>query len=197
MEKGLNQMPLFVLPPIGYIELLLSGLECEIMLGEQYEKQTYRSRFEIAGPQGRQLLSIPFVHNSTHNSIAEIQIDYSQNWNVKHWRSIETAYRRAPFFEFYAHYFEPLFTKRYSLLAEMSLETLHIILRLLKTNQKLILNTNYQKTLPTIPTQTSITYNQVFIEKNNFIPNLSILDLIFNEGPITIEYLNGFKIEII
>lgn len=189
MEPVINPFPLYCLPSVGFISNLSAMPNSEILLGERFEKQTYRSRFEIAGPQGRQLLSIPLVHKSTHSSMAEVQIDYSQNWNVKHWRSIETAYRRAPFFEFYAHYFEPLFTKKYFLLAELNLEAIQIVLKIIKLKISIELNTDYKETLEPSNFQSSMDYNQVFIEKNGFLLNLSILDLIFNEGPSSKDFL--------
>jgi hypothetical protein len=189
MEQTINPFPLYCLPSVGFISKLSATPNAEILLGERFEKQTYRSRFEIAGPQGCQLLSIPLVHKSTHASMAEVQIDYSQNWNVKHWRSIETAYRRAPFFEFYAHYFEPLFTKKYFLLAELNLEAIHIIVKILKLKISVELNTDYKETLKPSNFESYLDYNQVFIEKIGFLPNLSILDLIFNEGPTSKDFL--------
>lgn len=108
--------------------MLLAFPQPTVSIGEKYLKQTYSNHFKIAGPNNIQKLSIPVIHPLKNAMMAEIKIDYSQNWNVKHWRSIETAYRKAPFFEFYAHYFEPLFTKKYVLLAEMSLESNAIVL---------------------------------------------------------------------
>ncbi len=189
MEQTINPFPLYCLPSVGFISKLSAIPNAEILLGERFEKQTSRSRFEIAGPQGCQLLSIPLVHKSTHASMAEVQIDYSQNWNVKHWRSIETAYRRAPFFEFYAHYFKPLFTKKYVLLAELNLEAIQIVIKILKFKISMELNTDYMETLNPLNVESSMDYNQVFIEKNGFLPNLSILDLIFNEGPSSKDFI--------
>lgn len=189
MGSTLKSFPLFCLPSVGFVSGFCATPDAEIALGERFEKQTYRSRFEIAGPNGRQLLSIPLVHKSTHASMAEVQIDYSQNWNVKHWRSIETAYRRAPFFEFYAHYFETLFTKKYCLLAEFNLEAIQVAFKIVKIKKTILLNTNYSETINSNEFKHGLHYNQVFNEKNGFLPNLSILDLVFNEGPSSNDYL--------
>jgi len=127
METAVDYLPLYVFPPIEFVSAMINSEKPVVSIGERFEKQTFRSRFEIAGPNGRQMLSIPLDHKSTHASTSEVIIDQKNNWQVKHWRSIETAYRKAPFFEFYAHYFEPQFTRKYYLLSEMSLECLHIV----------------------------------------------------------------------
>ena len=171
------------IPSVGYISKLIANPSVKISIGEQFEKQTHRSRFEIAGPNGKQVLSIPLIHQSTHQSMAEVQIDYSQNWQIKHWRSIETAYSKAPFFEFYEHLFRPLFTNNFYLLTEFNLQVLHAILRALKINMPILLDTSYCYTLLKEVETINLKYNQVFIDKNGFISNLSTLDLIFNEGP--------------
>ncbi|MFM9945411.1 MAG: WbqC family protein [Bacteroidia bacterium] len=190
MGEYLNQFPLYFLPPVGFISKFLSTQKPELLIGEKFEKQTYRSRFEIAGPNGRQLLSIPLIHKSTHAFMAEVQVDYSHNWNVKHWRSIETAYRRAPFFEFYAHYFMPLFTKKYFLLAELNLEALKIIFKILKSEPEIKIQTDFTKTLNLEIVFNPKPYFQVFEEKNGFLHNLSILDLVFNQGPSVMDYMD-------
>ena len=123
--------------------------------------------------------------------MAEVVLDYHQNWNVKHWRSIETAYRKAPFFEFYAHYFEPLFTKKYYLLSEMNIESLKIILKILKSETKLVLQPDFCKTIDLKLKDNIQPYFQVFGERHGFLPNLSVLDLIFNEGPSAANYIKG------
>ena len=181
--------PLYILPPVSYIKKLIELPQSTVSIGEKYLKQTYRTRFEIAGPNNLQLLSIPVIHPVKDSMMAEIILDYSQNWNVKHWRSMETAYRKAPFYEFYAHYFEPLFTKKYYLLAELSIEALKIVLKILKCETKLILQTELTQTIELNLEKNTDPYFQVFAERHGFLPGLSILDLIFNEGPGAMDHL--------
>ena len=182
-------LPLYCFPPIDFVAEIIRTPRPMFSLGERFEKQTYRNRFEIAGANGQQLLSIPLIHKSTHGSMAEVQIDHHDNWKIKHWRSIETAYRKSPFFEYYAHHFEPLFKRDYVLISEMNLEALHIIKNVFKIKQEITLNTEYQPTIEGLSNPITARYNQVFADKNGFLQNLSILDLIFNEGPMALDIL--------
>ncbi len=189
MERETDVIPLYVFPPASYFHKLLSGPDVQISLGEKYIKQTLRSRFRIAGANNIQVLSIPVVHSSRNSGMAEARLDCSENWQVKHWRSIETAYRKAPFFEFYAHYFEPLFNRKYYLLAELSLEAIHIILKILKSEVNPKLDMNFGRSIEFETEKSDKEYFQVFAERHGFIQDLSIVDLIFNEGPQSLSYL--------
>jgi hypothetical protein len=189
MEALVNPYPLMCLPTSGFMASFLGNSNLTCLLGEHFEKQTARSRFEIAGPNGKQVLSLPIIHKSSHQTVVEVQIDNAQNWRVKHWRSIETAYNKAPFFEFYAHYFYPLFTHKYHLLAEFNLEAIYAIFKALKVKKSLTLNLEPSPVLGPIELKQTANYNQVFIEKNGFISHLSVIDLIFNEGPNAMDFL--------
>ena len=189
MDPKLNLFPLYCLPPLNFLKAFANADKAQLALGEKFEKQTNRNRFAIAGPNGRQLLSLPLVHTSSHAAMCDVQLDYAQPWNIKHWRSIETAYNKAPFFEFYSHYFERLFSQHYFLLAEWNLEAMKCVTKSLKLSVELGLSTEKCQTLNCQFATSHSPYNQVFIEKNGFIANLSVLDLIFNEGPMAKDYL--------
>ena len=189
MEEDVELLPLYILPTIGYVEKLISNLPFQMALGERYRKQTDRSRFQIAGPNNLQVLSLPIVHPGNYAAMAEVKLNNNENWQIKHWRSIETSYRKAPFFEYYAHHFEPLFQKKYGLLAEISIEAIYIIFKILKFEKRIVLNFSNQRTISPINAEGKIQYQQVFIERHGFIPDVSILDLIFNEGPNAMEFL--------
>ncbi len=183
--------PLYFLPQVNYVKHLISNAEIAISIGERYKKQTHRSRFEIAGPNNKQLLSIPVIHPGNYASLCMVKLDNSENWQLKHWRSIETAYRKAPFFEFYAHHFEPLFQKKFSLLAELNLEALHTVIKVLKLKTRISLDMHYSETLELKISDNQLPYFQVFEQRHGFIPELSILDLIFNEGPESLHFLEA------
>jgi len=189
MENVTKLYPLYFLPSVNYMRQVLSKTEVILSIGERYKKQTPRSRFEIAGPNNRQLISIPVIHPGNYASVCLVKLDNSENWQLKHWRSIETAYRKAPFFEFYAHHFEPLFQKKFSVLAELNLEALHTLFKILKSDTRVILDMHSIETLNTVFSEHEEPYFQVFEKRHGFMPQLSILDLIFNEGPGSLEYL--------
>ena len=121
--------------------------------------------------------------------MAFVRLDYSGNWHVKHLRSIETAYRRAPFFEHYIHHIEPLFNTKFFLLSEFNLEALHRVLNCLKLKTKITLDTGYMQSLDLPLSSSEKPYFQVFTERHGFIKDLSILDLIFNEGPSALDFI--------
>lgn len=190
MEQELEFLPLCFLPPVFYFEKIVSAKSVLISIGERYKKQTLRSRFSIVGANNVQILSLPVVHPGNYAKTADIKLDNSENWQLKHQRSVESAYRKAPFFEFYYYHFEPLFQKKFYLLAELNLDALHRVLKILNAETQILLNTDQQRTLEINEPKVFQPYFQVFEERHGFIANMSILDLIFNEGPSALEFLN-------
>ena len=168
---------------------------------DSFQKQTYRNRCYIYGANGKLGLHIP-VHHTQKNrqNTSEILIDNSSNWQSIHWKSLESAYKTSPFFEYYEHELVALFnTKKKSLLA-FNLECIKVI------NTCLDFDVNYSKSsdfkketqhkdyryLVNARKESKIKmspYLQVFNNKYGFINNLSILDLLFNEGPNAKSYL--------
>jgi hypothetical protein len=168
---------------------------------ENFIKSTGRNRCEIAGANGRQTLTIPLLGGRDHHQkYTDVKIACTSNWNDSHWHSIKSAYGSAPYFEFYAHIFQKFYEKPPLFLFDFNLELLNAVLSILKLSKGYELTTTYQKELtdkinlrstrntplaiPTLPR-----YYQVFEERNGFLSNLSILDLIFHLGPQCKEYL--------
>jgi len=195
------------LGPIQYYSKLLRYKDVYVEINDNFVKQTYRNRCKIYGANGIVQLSIPVKKSAPKTKVKDLQIDYATNWQKIHWKSIESAYRSSPFFEFYADYFIPFYKTRYhyliefnSLLQELVLENLGIN-KLVKYTQEYstveIADTDDFRELihPKRNTQDNdfigLRYNQVFIEKYGFKNNLSIIDLIFNEGPNAINILNS------
>ena len=168
---------------------------------ENFVKSTMRNRCQIAGANGRQTLTIPLVGGRDHHrKYADTQIAYTANWHDNHWHSIKSAYGSAPYFEFYAHIFQKFYEKQYLLLFDFNLELLNSVIAALKLSKGYDLTHEYQKDMPGVidlrSSQTTIAttgplprYYQVFEERHGFIPDLSILDLIFNLGPQAKDYL--------
>lgn len=163
---------------------------------ESYAKQTYRNRCEINSANGRISLTIPVIKtNGNHTKTKDIKIDYSQKWQLNHWRAIVSAYNQSPYFLFYRDAFEIFYLNRYTFLLDYNLQLLDVILKILKVEPKVEFTQFFEKPAPDgvfdlrseiTPKKKSIldftSYHQVFSDRAEFIPNLSIVDLIFNLG---------------
>jgi hypothetical protein len=191
-------------PPLEYMAALIRAQVVEIEQYETYPKQTYRNRCVICTANGVQNLSIPVIKpfgNQTKTKDILIQ-QPSSNWQIIHWRAIQSAYRKAPYFEHYVDELEIFFNQQHELLIHLNQNILQTLLSILKIDVTFGLTTCYEKKpkekvdlrshfSPKYNADTSIytEYYQVFKERTGFIPNLSILDLLFCEGPGAMNYL--------
>lgn len=196
------------LAPIQYYTKLLNYKQAYIEIHDHFIKQTYRNRCKIYGANGLLQLSIPVKKDQIKTKVKDIQIDYDTNWQKMHWKSIESAYRSSPFFEFYADDLIPFYFGEYKYLYEFNSEIQKVILDLLETNPNIKFtkdfiefdNPEFEDYRERIHPKKNIDdrnfkidrYNQVFEEKYGFIENLSIVDLLFNEGPNAINLLNCY-----
>jgi hypothetical protein len=193
------------LPPVSYfVEWLKADSVC-LETHEHFVKQTYRNRSSIYSANGKLDLIIPVMHANLYSiPISDVQIAYQENWQIKHWRSIESAYRKSSYFEFYESFLFPLFCQREKSLFEWNSKLLNSILRHLKINHSYSLTESYNATPDVYDYRNKITpasnpgfelpkYFQVFSLKYGFIPNLSILDLLFNIGNQSAAYLSAVK----
>ena len=183
-----------------YTKFLIHNLRA-IEIHDNYSKQTYRNRCNIYGANGLLPLSIPVLKGPEHKSLVrDIKIDDSKNWKKLHWKGIESAYMHSPFFEYYMDEIQAFFERRYSFLIDLNMDILHLTLTHLEIGSDFTLtdefieNTgkNYAdyrelihpKKAPQADTDFVLRpYQQVFSTRHGFLPNLSILDLLFNEGP--------------
>lgn len=194
------------LAPIQYYSKLLKYDKVIIEKYENFIKQTYRNRCVIYGANGPLSLSIPVSKDNPKELIKDIKIDYNTNWQKIHWKSIESAYMSSPFFEYYLDELMPFYQKEYKFLIDFNVELQQLISELIEVDYDLDFTSDYifpkdlqeivdfrEKILPkkqiVDPDFKSIEYNQVFTEKKGFQANLSIIDLLFNEGPNTINLL--------
>lgn len=196
-------------PPIEWFVALLNADNPLIEQWENYQKQSYRSRANILTSSGVLTLSIPMEREVTHKlPIRDIKIDYSTPWIVQHKRSITAAYNSSPFFEYYQDDLFPVLDKRYKYLFDLNCALIERVMELMGINSSLKFSDQYVKgeDLEDIldlrdrihPKKNSPIfgevikerpYYQVFAEKQGFISNLSILDLLSNEGPSSISFL--------
>jgi hypothetical protein len=202
MNKGAI-LPLFYLPPTQYFSRLIQWKENILLESfEHFPKQTYRNRTVIQSPNGKLNLIVPVIKGSNvHTPIKDVKISYDFNWQRIHWMSLQTSYRSSSYFEFYEADFAVFYEKKWDFLFDYNEEMLRLLLKLLK------LNFNYKYTLSyendytdledlrnSIHTKNNSTYPakkyyQVFEDRNGFLPNLSIVDLLFSQGPQSFNYL--------
>ncbi|OAB81477.1 WbqC family protein [Cochleicola gelatinilyticus] len=171
---------------------------------DNYQKQTYRNRAYIAHTNGRLLLNAPIKHskNGRHQKTSDVQFEKAFPWREEHWKSIQNAYRTSPFFEYYEDDLAPLFKQPESFLLKHNFTIFETICELIGfdpiyskttvfekeptyTDLRYLVNAKLKKTFQLQP------YTQVFEAGHGFLPNLSILDLVFNEGPNTLNYLES------
>lgn len=183
--------PTAYFPSINYLKALYGCGQPLIEIHENFPKQTIRNRSEILTSNGILTLSIPVLHNSSGKQLTkDVRIDYSKNWQIDHWRAIQSGYASAPYFEDYFEEIKSLINYRSSFLLEKNELILGFIESILeiKSNysytgkfENRILN---QKNLFLEHDEIDVKpYQQVFGYDKPFVPNMSILDLIFNEGP--------------
>ncbi|MDQ3191592.1 MAG: WbqC family protein [Bacteroidota bacterium] len=188
------------LAPVSYYVCLANFNDVFIENHETFAKQSYRNRCGIYTANGVLNLSIP-VNAANHSLIKEVKIDNSKNWQRQHWRSIMSAYNASPFFIYYDYELQPFYEKSFNYLLDFNNEIQQKLLSLLNFSVKITPTSDFEKSLNKDldfrqlihPKKNSLfnlqEYNQVFNDKHGFIPDLSILDLLFNQGPESTSYL--------
>jgi len=191
-------------PSIASFVAIAQAQEVTFEVCGNYQKQTYRNRMHIYGANGKMSLTVPIVYSQKNRQLyKDILIFEDENWQDLHWKSIQSAYSGSPFFEFYQDDLAPLFTETYKYLLDFNFKCLEIVYDCLELpfefhttkvfspsvsdilDLRHLVNNRKEKVQQFKP------YVQVFDDKHGFIPNLSILDLIFNEGPNALLYLEG------
>ena len=190
------------LPNVKYCAWIVQQQKNYFSGSTTYQKQTFRNRCEICADSGKLTLSAPIIHKKEqeYQKFSEVELEYKTLWNRIHWKSITTAYRSSPYFEFYEDELRPLFQKEDDLLLPFVLECIEAINLCLEldfnpTTSKVFKKDSTEndfrfliKARKTVTIQTK-PYIQVFQAKHGYISNLSILDLLFNMGPETLNYL--------
>lgn len=193
--------------PIAHYIALAKAKNIIFEVEDNYQKQTYRTRCYIYGPNGRQLLNIPVKHNNKSRKTKDIKIDDSYSWQKLHLKAMQTAYRSSPFFEYFEEDLIIFFKNTPTYLLDLNLKVHELLMDFLQFDIHYTRTTAYIKdpeggsdyrflvNAKTNKTYGFSTYTQVFSDKFGFIENLSILDLLFMEGTNALSYLQNEQLE--
>ncbi len=193
-------------PSVSYFKLINNANDIFIEQHENFIKQTYRNRCKILAANGQMNLVVPIIKNSGKKiNVKDVKIDYDTNWQKQHFKSIESAYRNSPFYEFYIDDFIAIFNKKHKFLFELNLELIYKLLEFFEIEKQLKFNNEYEKTpkglidfrnkihpkkqYQELMEITKKPYYQVFDNKYPFFQDLSSIDLLFNLGTEASLYL--------
>jgi len=192
--------------PIAQYAAIAQGEKILFEAQDNYQKQTYRNRIKIATSTGILQLTIPVLHNKASQERQKsfaVRIENKFHWQRDHWRSLKVAYQTSPYFEYYEDEFEPLYHKTYDKLIDFIMALHELIMECLQLEKRIDFTTAYEKSPANLSDYRYLTlskkdpkihlpeYHQLFHDKHGYLPNLSVLDLIFNEGPNAISYLEN------
>ncbi|HMQ48982.1 MAG TPA: WbqC family protein [Saprospiraceae bacterium] len=194
---------LHYLPSVPFFQLAFSHEKLLIEQHEHYQKNSFRNRCYIATANGLLCLSIPLRKGKNEQqAILDVRIAHDEPWQQRHWRGIQSAYGNAPYFVYYADAIAPFFQRKYDYLFEWNWDLLQLLFRLLSLDTVIQKTTAYDTEVQSpvldyreqfkpgkLPSM-KVTYPQLFVEKHGFLPNLSILDLLFCVGPQASMYLS-------
>lgn len=190
-------------PSISHFVAMVKADSVTFEIEDNFQKQTNRNRMYIYSPNGIQLLNIPVKHGVNPNQkFKDTKIEHAFGWQKQHFKSLEAAYRTSPFFEYFEDDIRPLFEKKHDFMMDLNFQAMEIVTNCLG------IDLTYEKTSEYFHEASSFKdyrylvngkkdtsefepYIQVFEEKHGFINNLSILDLLFNEGRYAVEYLKN------
>ena len=195
-------LPTAYLAPLSYYALIIKSPNSIIEQYEHFNKQTIRNRCSIYSSNGSLVLSVPKVRKSSSKTlIKDIQICYTEPWQKIHWNAIQSSYNSSPFFEYYMDEIFVIYNTKEKYLIDLNLKTHQLILKFLQIDSKINLSNNYNSQTELedfrdkkFQSINNPVYDQVFSIKKGFTPNLSIIDLVFNLGPESNNYLE--KIEL-
>jgi len=195
-------------PSISHFVAMAQSEKMVFEMEDNFQKQTNRNRTYIYSPNGIQLLNIPVKHSKEiHQKTKDVKIESDFDWQKQHLKSLEAAYRSSPFFEYFEDDIRPVFEKKHTFLLDLNFEAMTIVSKCLRMKLEYETTTEYFREVDSniiLDFRTLAdgkkddsqfeTYTQVFEEKQGFLNNLSILDLLFNEGRYALDYLKNQKL---
>ena len=199
MNKDILIYPTYF-PSISHYIAMINADSITFEVEDTFQKQTNRNRMYIYSPNGIQMLNISVKHDSAKANFKDIKIDNQYNWQKNHFKSLEAAYKNSPFYEYFVDDLRPLFEKKHEFMLDLNFEIFKLV------NEALGISIPFEKTTEYFHEVTDKTdfrylvngkkdktqiepYTQVFDDKHGFLNNLSILDLLFNEGRYAVDYL--------
>lgn len=197
--------------PVAWYAQIARGAAATVSTADIYRKQTDRNRCRIMTANGPQLLTVPVTLPASSRGgkcpICQVRISDHGNWRHQHWNALRSAYQESPFFEYYADDLLPFFEKRWTYLLDFNMEICHTMCGLLDISPNISLTPSFSDAQPTDasiadlreairpkhpaedPAFSPRRYYQVFEQRHGFLPNMSILDLLFNMGNESVLYL--------
>jgi hypothetical protein len=202
IENGVV-LPMFYLPPVKYFSTLKRYKDAILIEREEhFPKQTYRNRASIYSPDGLLVLTVPVVKGAkNHTKIKDVKISYDHEWQRLHWLTLQACYRRSAYFEFYEDELAPFYEKKFNYLFDYNEQLLRMLIKSVKLKVDLKFTENYEAFYPELddfrnainikdePLVEPKPYYQVFEERHGFQRDMSIVDLLFNQGPNAVNYL--------
>ena len=177
-------LPCCYLAPVSHFSAYYRNDEVRYEVCDHFTKQTLRNRCRIDSPSGPLALSIPIVKTEGKTMMRDVRISDHGNWRHQHWIALESSYRQSPFFEYYADEFAPFYEKKWDFLADFNEELMMLVASLLDICKPVTRTTSYEgDAFAQLPAFEVRPYYQMFASKHGFLPNLSIVDLLFNQGP--------------
>ncbi len=191
-------------PSIASMAAIAKTEEVVFEVEDNYQKQTYRNRTYIAHCNGKLLLNVPVKHSATgeRQKTKSVWVENDFPWQAQHWKSLQSAYRTSPFFEYYEDDLEPLFKIPVTNLLDHNIQIFELLIDLLGLEVTIsktevfqpnpgIADFRYLVDVKKENNNSFKPYSQVFEANHDFLPNLSVLDLLFNEGPNALIYLES------
>jgi hypothetical protein len=188
-------------PSVSHFVAMAQADSITLEMDDNFQKQTNRNRMYIYSPNGMQLLNLPVKHTKfAHQKTRDVKLETAFDWQKQHFKSLEAAYRSSPFFEYFEDAFAPIFEKRHTFLMDLNLQTMEITSKCLGMEFKYSETEEYFHDAPGFDDFRKLAngkkdaielepYNQVFAERHGWLNNLSILDLLCNEGRRALDYL--------